>query len=67
MVGLQIRSVCTYALNFSDLANEMLCHILLVSSHGYYNFQVEIGVVTNRDFYIKIACKVQIYGLRRGY
>ena len=23
--------------------------ILLVNSHGYYKFQVEIGTVTNRD------------------
>ena len=29
--------------------------ILPVNSHGYYKFQVEIGVVTNQGFYIRIA------------
>ena len=33
-------------------------HILPVNSCGYYKFQVEIGAVTNRDFYIKIALKI---------
>ena len=32
-------------------------HILLVNSRGYYKFQVEIGVATNRDFNIKIVHK----------
>ena len=32
--------------------------ILLVNSHSYYNFKVEIGTVTNRDFYIEIVRKV---------
>ena len=31
--------------------------MLLVNSHGYYKFQVEIGAATNRDLYIKIALK----------
>ena len=32
--------------------------VLLVNSHGYYKFQVEIGVMTNQDFYIEIVCDV---------
>ena len=35
---------------------------LLVNSHGYYKFQVEIGAVTNRDFNIEI--KSSIYGFQ---
>ena len=35
-------------------------HILLVNSRGYYKFQVEIDVVTNRDFIIKIVHKLSI-------
>ena len=31
--------------------------ILLVNSHGYYKFQVEIDAATNQDFNIKITCK----------
>ena len=38
--------------------------ILPVNSRGYYKFQVEIGAATNQDFYIKIACKVLIYGFQ---
>ena len=39
-------------------------HILPVNSCGYFKFQVEIGAATNQDFYIKIACKVLIYGFQ---
>ena len=31
---------------------------LLVNSHGYYEFQVEICAVINQDFDIEIVCKV---------
>ena len=31
----------------------MVRGILPVSSRGYYNFHVENGVATNRDFYTK--------------
>ena len=34
-------------------------HIVPVNSCDYYNFQVEIGVATNRDIYIKIARQVK--------
>ena len=30
----------------------------LIASCVYYKFQVEIGVTTNQDVYIEIACKV---------
>ena len=36
----------------------ILYHILPVNSHSYYKFQVEMGVATNQDVYIKIARKV---------
>ena len=35
----------------------IICTVFLVNSHSYYKFQVEIGAVTNRDFYIEIVYK----------
>ena len=37
---------------------------LLVNSHGYYNFQVEIDAATNQDVYIEITYKAKIYGFQ---
>ena len=43
--------------NIHDLSENQLTIFLHVNSHCYYEFQVEIGAVTNRDFNIKIAHK----------
>ena len=49
----------TYCQDEVPLINDTVANycILLVNSRGYYQYQVEIGVATNRDFNIKIVRK----------
>ena len=36
----------------------------LINSRSYYKVQIEIGAAANQGVYIKIACKIQIYGFQ---
>ena len=41
-------------------------HILLVNSHGYYKFQVEIGAVASQNFILKLCVRYKLNIVLRG-
>ena len=56
---MNISQMQSYACSYSYIDSSLIhgYHILLVNSHSYHKFQVEIGAVTNRPFNIEIAHK----------